>query len=234
VLLVAVDPTAEVTRVDASTGGTGVVPGEVLNLTNWKLQLPVGGPDEVLQPELATFIRDPWFKTRWDGGVQFRARVDGATTPGSSYPRSELRQMAGAQRAAWSLADRHRLRMNVAVTAAPGAKPHVVVAQIHQGEDDILQVLYDGTRKAITYRVDGVTVGSLVNSYRLGQRFDLGIDVDDNRVALSINGTRRARFAHAGSMTAHWKAGAYVLSNPSMGDSPETYGEAVVYSLTAW
>ena len=75
-------------------------------LTDWKVQLPIGAeedPDEVTQPELATYAVDPWFvATDTCDGVRFRAAVDGVTTGGSNYPRSELREMDGSDEAGWS------------------------------------------------------------------------------------------------------------------------------------
>ena len=38
-----------------------------------------------------------------DGAMVFKAGVDGATTSGSKYARTELREMDGADRAAWTL-----------------------------------------------------------------------------------------------------------------------------------
>jgi hypothetical protein len=85
-------------------------PGEVLDLTNWKINLPsgeAGTPTEIKQPELDTYFEDPWFKVNDDcDGVQFRAPVNGNTTPNSRYSRSELREMTdnGTEHAAWSAA----------------------------------------------------------------------------------------------------------------------------------
>src|SRR5690606_10716307 len=72
-------------------------PSELLDLSSWKLQLPTGedeSPDEVTQPDLGGFAADPWFVSNEAcDGVRFRAAVNGVTTSGSDYPRSELREM---------------------------------------------------------------------------------------------------------------------------------------------
>src|SRR5581483_8145976 len=50
---------------------------------------------EVNQPELATFKAPPYFQvTQTCDSVAFRAPVNGITTSGSKYPRSELREMS--------------------------------------------------------------------------------------------------------------------------------------------
>jgi len=65
------------------------VPADLLDLTSWKLTLPedtphAGSPDEIRQPELATFAREPFFMlNEARDGVVFRAPVEGATTSGS-------------------------------------------------------------------------------------------------------------------------------------------------------
>ena len=82
-------------------------PSQVFNLTNWKLTLPIGllkSPAEIKQPELGTYKIDPWFIVAPDGGVRFRAPVNGVTTGGSNYPRSELRYSDSFHRNQWFLA----------------------------------------------------------------------------------------------------------------------------------
>src|SRR5476651_1010739 len=75
------------------------LPSKILNLTNWKITLPFstrpdGIADDIKQPELSTYSNKEYFFTNKKGdGVCFKARVDGATTKGSNFPRSELREM---------------------------------------------------------------------------------------------------------------------------------------------
>src|SRR5262245_39557093 len=75
-----------------------VLPSQVLDLSNWKITLPIGqsgDPTEILQPALNTFVDPNYFYVNAAGnGVVFTAPCGGVTTGGSSYPRSELRQMA--------------------------------------------------------------------------------------------------------------------------------------------
>src|SRR6266540_211103 len=68
------------------------LPSQILDLTNWKLQLPTnaegtftGRYAEVLQPALARYSLAPYFVVRGDA-VQFRAPTNGLTTSGSMYP----------------------------------------------------------------------------------------------------------------------------------------------------
>src|ERR1700754_4217801 len=85
-------------RIHGADGGGCAAPAAVLDLTTWKITLPTGAsgsPTEVKQPALDSFQVAPWFTTADScRAVQFRAPVNGVTTSGSSYPRSELREIA--------------------------------------------------------------------------------------------------------------------------------------------
>lgn len=50
-------------------------------------------PVEIRQPQLQTYEYAPYFWTDGTHGVTFTAPANGATTSGSSNPRSELREM---------------------------------------------------------------------------------------------------------------------------------------------
>ena len=125
-------------------------PAAVLDLTPWKLTLPFnterkGNPDEVLQPELATF-QDPtcFFTSAAGDAIVFRAACGGLGTENSSYPRSELREMQadGKDEISWSTDDSliHLMEAELAITRIPEVKPHVVCAQIHDDEDDVIMI----------------------------------------------------------------------------------------------
>jgi hypothetical protein len=113
-------------------------PAHVLDLSGWKLTQ--GAPQEVTQPNLGHYGSTPWFSSTPNcDGVTFRAPVNGATTSGSHYPRSELREMsADGHQASWrSDVGTHTLVVNEAFTALPKAKPALVGAQIHGSKDDV-------------------------------------------------------------------------------------------------
>src|SRR5262249_13030697 len=116
------------TAPDGPPASTLTYPAQLLNLTNWKLTLPIdtsapGSPDEILQPALATFKIDPYFELNPSStGVLFNAPCGGATTGGSSYPRSELREMSsgGSTAASWSTTSgTHTMVVREAITHLP-------------------------------------------------------------------------------------------------------------------
>jgi poly(beta-D-mannuronate) lyase len=209
------------------------VPADVLDLANWKLTLPVGTgnePTEILSPQLLSFS-DGFFRLDDAGsGVVFTANAGGVTTEGSSYPRCELREMDGDRLASWSnLTGTHTMTLREAITQVPQVKPHVVAAQIHDAEDDIVMVRLEGTHLFVEY-ADGDGEFTLDENYQLGTPFDLRITAAGGRVQVDYNGVRAGDVPIAGSGW-YFKAGTYTQSNPSRGDAPDAAGQVVIYAL---
>lgn len=223
-------------------------PSGGLDLSGWKLTLPVdenGDADgdcearEVLPPQLGRFRMAPWFhEDARSGGILFRADVEGCTTSGSSYPRSELRELtADGSRAAWSATSgRHELVVRQAVTHLPVAKPQVVTAQIHDADDDVVEILADGSGRApgepvrLCYRFEGEQQDTcLDDAYRLGTPYEVTLTVVDGTITIGYEGRTVATERHTGSGN-YFKTGAYTQSNPDRGDAPGAYGEVLVLS----
>ena len=213
-------------------------PGDVLDLADWKLQLPVGEPGavtEIRQPELRTFVLSPYFQLDPTGhAVLFRAPAGGVTTPHSQYPRTELREMAtgGRVNAAWSTTSgAHTMTITLAVNHLPQVKPQVVVGQIHDGTSYVVMIRLEGPRLFVM--MDGRDVGTLDPAYVLGRRFTVRIEASgghirvyhDDLAAPKVDVTRAAS-------TCYFKAGVYTQSNPAHGDAPDAYGEVIIAALT--
>src|SRR5690242_13191892 len=77
------------------------------DLSNWKITLPVSssGSNSGTATEITSLshYESIYFYDAPDKAMVFKAHVDGATTSGSKYARSELREMNGSDRAAWTL-----------------------------------------------------------------------------------------------------------------------------------
>lgn len=253
------------------TGGGGGVPpvsgvtypGQVLNLTPWKITLPLntahsGAPDEIVNPELQTFP-DPaktdslnvqalkYFYLGTDpatsaNAVFFMAPVDGYTTSGSSYPRSELREMLadGSANASWTTTDgkTHTLTWTVAWHNLPKSKPQVVGGQIHDGNSDRIEILCDGIavsgKNTITYRLNGSTQSQhLLENYTLGTYLQMKMVVGSTsgRVQLFCQNMTTPVVTLTGqSWTGcYFKAGCYTQANLTNA----TTGELGRTSITA-
>jgi hypothetical protein len=217
-------------------GSSDGTPARVLDLANWKLTLPIGSSahkaTEVTQPALGTYKNSTYFHLDSTGkGVVFRANAGGATTSGSTYPRSELREMTdgGKKEAGWSSkTGTHVMTVNEAITAVPAAKPHVVAAQIHDGEDDVVMIRLEKNRLFV--EADGDEVGVLDPSYVLGTRFTVELRAASSGIRVTYNGTKTVTYSASGSGY-YFKAGCYTQSNVDKGDKASAYGEVVIYSL---
>jgi len=225
-----------------SEPGPGGLPADALDLSSWKLTLPVGSgededeAEEIKQPDLATFSDDRFFTTTPDGtGVIFRAPAGGATTSGSGYPRSELREMdpGGDSEASWSNASgTHVMTVKQAITKIPPSKAEVVAGQIHDDEDDVVMVRLE--KKRLFVEADGDDVGTLNADYDLGTTFTIAMRATSGGIEIrydtaNIDGGKTVRHDEVGEGY-YFKAGCYTQSN-SDHDDDDAIGEVVVYEL---
>jgi hypothetical protein len=212
-------------------------PAQLLDLSVWKLTLPTGSagsPEEVNEQSLSSYGGSQWFRATPDcDGVAFRAPVDGVTTKGSSYPRSELREMgAGNQAAAWSAdSGTHWLAVTEAFTSLPQGKPELVGAQIHDDKDDVSVFRLEGSKLYIT-NGDNPHYKLVTDAYQLGTVFDAAFLVTNGMVGAYYNGQLVAQISRSFS-NAYFKVGAYTQANCARVSPCDegNYGETVVYSL---
>ncbi len=217
-------------------------------LKAWKVTLPVDSrtddntyADEIKQPTLATYRSLSYFHTNSSNtAVVLRAPVGGATTPGSVFARTELRNMkpyngVKADEYNWT-SGTHVLEINQAYTHLPKLFPKVVGVQIHDPDHEVLMIRLDGRRLYAQVRqLNGTyTEVTFTNSYRLGTRFNAKVIANVNGVFIDYNGVRRASFpGRRASSGASWyfKAGCYLHSKTSAGEAPNEYGEVRIYRL---
>jgi hypothetical protein len=227
----------------APPSGTCSVPGNILDLTNWYLTLPTGtsgSPNTVTQPQLATYSVDPYFLAS-DGctAARFRAPTNGATTSGSSYPRSELREMTsnGTVKASWSTTSgTHRMFIDEAITAVPKGKQHIVAGQIHDASSDVIVIRLEYPKLYID--IGGTDGPTLDANYTLGKRFNFEFVARNGAIEVYYNGgtTPVYKLNHAAS-SLYFKAGAYTQSNCSTESQygatcgASDYGEVKIYGL---
>ncbi len=183
-------------------------PAQNFDLSLWKLTLPVdanGGLSGVaaeVKSIASSYHKAPFFQTGSDGAMVMMAPVTGATTSGSHYPRSELRELTSAgTNAAWTASQGGRLRATLSVNELPvrndGGKGSVVIGQIHGPDDELCRLYYDQgklyfhddksgpdeiERQYILKSASGVEPGIPLNA-----RFDYEIRVADS--ALTVTAT---------------------------------------------
>jgi len=219
-------------------GDAAEPPARVIDLSCWKLTVPYnterkGNPDEIVQPELNTFLDTSCFiATKSKDGVVFRARCDGLTTKNSQYPRSELREMerGGKNEASWGTADGkiHSLVVVQAITQTPAVKKHVVCTQIHDAKNDIMTVRLESSKLFIERGKSGDI--ELNDKYELGTRFKLTIRASGSRVKVWYNDSLKMDW-EVERTGCYFKVGCYTQSNTKKGDRPDSYGEVVIHKL---
>lgn len=214
--------------------------GQVLDLQNWKLTLPVntehnGDPDEIKQPELNTYSDDKYFFVNKNkDAVTFRANVGGETTKGSNFARSELREMVGSEKAAWSSSKgKHTLFIDQRVTHLPDVRKHMVIGQIHDDTKYVIFFRLEDTKLLVS--VNGGQRVVLDPDYTLGKRFSVKFVVENNETKCFYDNVLKYTFSGSFS-DAYFKAGAYVQSSCKgkkmvEGESCDAYGEVEIYDL---
>jgi hypothetical protein len=90
-----------------------------------------------------------------------------------------------------------------------------------------MQIHLSGTQLTVKY-ADGKKKVMLDEDYRLGQRFNVKIESSEGNVKVWYDGQQKADLP-INSPTSYFKAGAYVNSNTSNGESASAVGQVVVY-----
>ena len=118
-------------------------PGGNFDLHHWYLQLPTSGGvltgtggsvDSASTSQLVAGFTNAYFYTAGDGAMTFWVPDDGATTSGSSHPRSELREelSPGDTGVNWTLYGTHIMTGTCVVSNVPSDTMKVCIGQIHE------------------------------------------------------------------------------------------------------
>jgi hypothetical protein len=217
---------------------------QVIDLSIWKLTLPVtlkgdkaGSPSEIPSSELVKGTEyKPYYRLESDNSVAFRAPVTGVTTSGSGNPRSELREMksGGSTPASWGGNDGkwHTMLWEIAWTALPGGKPHVVGGQIHGASDDFSVFRLEGPNLYITSG-DTTHYKLIDNAYTLGRKVQCAFVVGAKKCLAYYNGKLVATLNASKLTKAYFKVGCYTQANKTNAKpvSDDNYGETKVYRV---
>jgi hypothetical protein len=217
-------------------------PKDIINLTNWKLDLPDRDTTTIFSPQLrAGYENNQYFFTACPGpAVVFRAPVGGSTTANSENPRSELREMRsnGTDEAGWNMkSGTHTMTIVQAITSRPrrdDGKNPVVAGQIHDEPDDVTVARLEGPHLVATRddKVSGSGTFILIPNYKLGTYFTLKMVANASGTTYYINGVRKGTIAMVRDGKGNYfKAGAYTQAHSGNGGVPGTYGEVRIKSL---
>ena len=172
-------------------------PGKKYNLANWKLQLPIAttkSVQEIFAPELAGGYTSEYFYTANDGSIAFACPSNGATTPNSNNPRSELREMR--PNGEWSLSGKHELIVECAVINLSPKQKGVIIGQIHGDNNDLnpqLCKMYWGVDNKLTCRIKNDSNPSskqdtnlVLGQYKLSEKITFSISIVDGTITASV------------------------------------------------
>ncbi|WP_158021920.1 polysaccharide lyase family 7 protein [Flammeovirga pacifica] len=235
-------------------------PSDIIpSLTDWKVTLPIDAqgrdnkkvydvdqrvknPLEISDNGMIGFEYRPYFYAK-DGEVFFRAHAAGATTKGSKYPRTELRQRSGNGNLYWSMNEAQYLETELRVTHVPTEKPEVCMTQIHGPDDEPLRVQYH-TRKGV-YIVWNEHNKDYDNAlpYKMGERLKITVAVDKGYITCTIvnldQNKEYKKTWKSMDATGYFKVGCYTQASKFQSqikkgarDEPNSsYGEVAVKSI---
>jgi len=229
-----------------------VAPSGNFDLSNWKITLPVDqggslGGTAIEVKNLSGYKNSKYFYTGPDGAMVFYAPVDGATTKGSSYARSELREMKGSEKAAWKLSEGGFMSATLEVDSAPvreGVGGRLVVGQIH-GQDHELVRLYweNGTVYFVNDRAGAGNSetkftlkdkGGATPDVSLNEKFSYTINAKGSSLEVDVHADGRVYESTTKinsvwqSDTFYFKAGTYLGANETNGSGA---GQTSFYAL---
>lgn len=209
----------------------------MIDLSTWNLTTPATQEHPLISTQqLGNGYRSRYFRQNPDGSLTFWAPVNGSTTAGSSYPRSELRETGRDGKPAFWTYDRASDKLSAVLTVErlPSSEK-LVVGQIHSKDepgsmrDPLLNIRYRkvkgvGRIEAVIRQRPGDKACDshlLLDGVRPGERFGYRVDLDSRgvlQVAASSENGDSAKLSH--KIDSRWKkqqlyfkAGVYVLDN---------------------
>jgi hypothetical protein len=228
-------------------------PSGNFDLSHWALDLPVdsnGGTTGVMAiiapARLAAGYASPWFYTAADGSMAFWCPVNGATSSGSSHPRTELREMLNPQSNSsnWWLESNAVLSATLLVAQVP-ASGQIIVGQVHgdaTANYPVAMICFDYSRSTRLAEVSATFVKTpannsfnkrvLASGIPVGAKFSYEIRVRRGTLSVGVNGNWYSEVLDPSWMShqVYFKAGDYVIDS---GSSATIGGLVRFYALTA-
>jgi len=233
-------------------------PGSNFDLNNWYIQFPTsngiltcsaGSVDSATTTQLIDgYTNAPYFYTGTDGSMVFWAPINGATTSGTTFPRSELRELIATNNTGvnWIPYGTHILNAQCKVLQVPPSTEEVIIGQIHAESGDGLptvKVIYDSGKVHATIKTNSTDDGSdydlpSVNS-GLSNSITYQIEMVNGLVSVVINGTTNSYNIFQSdptytNETQYFKAGDYCQANSCSNPSNAEGAMVAFYALTRY
>jgi len=261
ILLLSLSCNKELVQEIDNNDTSGIYPSDIIpELTKWKLTLPVDAngfdssnatdfehrntnPLEIIGQQLFNFEYQPYFYAE-NNEIIFKAHCAGATTTGSHYPRSELRQLVGGGNNFWKMNDYQFLEVILSVTHTPVERPNVCIVQIHGPEKEPLRVHYDGNKGLyLVWNHDNHIYLKDSLHYQIGQKLKVSVTVNNGYITctlLNIDNNEDYTYKWLSmDTTGYFKTGCYIQSSIFLSEIKDgydneqanAYGEVHLFSL---
>jgi Alginate lyase/Immunoglobulin I-set domain len=221
----------------------GLPPGKNFDLSHWHLTLPDSGASTITPSSLNNgYSNATWFYTGADGAMTFYAPVNGGTTSGSEWPRTELRERINPSTttANWTWRGAHILEAECRVLQQPSTG-ELWFGQIHGYLDNVPALFllhYSNGVVRAQFRTNPVVAGTVflpLTNVALNEPVRYRIEFAEGLLTASVNGAMQrinvvASDAGWTNQNFYFKAGSYCRDNVG----PATEGARVsFYSLQA-
>lgn len=188
------------------------------------------------------YVNNPYYVMNSAGtAAQMQVFMNGGkTSSNTKYPRCEFREYdtgSTSTKASWDGGSGHHvMRYRLKLMHLAPEKCEVVIGQMHDDEDDTLQIRLEAGSASGPYTmrlsVNGDEVDDLKSGISLGQEVAVDIDVDDGDLTVKVDGTTQYTGSPDWGDGQYFKVGAYVQQNSTDQDNPSSeYGRVEIRDL---
>lgn len=210
-------------------GGGAGSPAELLAFGagggDWNLGVGYTSGHVDISPEqlMNGWSEAPYFYVNEAGTkVHFQVRMDGGrTSTNTKYPRCELREYRNGSKASWNgSSGTHMMSGRTTVLHMEDDKPEMVVAQMHDGSDDTLQIRVEGT----TWRasINGTEHSTTLGNFAWGTEVAWEIRVANGTLTIKINGSTKITTDPGYGSGQYFKVGVYPQQNSRDQSNPDS------------
>jgi len=207
-----------------------------IDLSHWKLTLPDSTPPTEISPAnlVGGWTHPEWFTKGSDGELIFSTPTNGGHTLGSSYPRTELRELIDGKsdRVNWKLTGTNILSATCAINKVPPSKK-VIIGQIH-GKDGtslpLFKMVYNAGKLVAEFKKspsDSTDIKLDFGKYSLSKQIKYEIKVVDLTATITVNGKSKTvqLVPEWNPCTFYFKAGCYCIDNVGSKQAKVTFYE---------
>lgn len=208
-------------------GGTAGSPAELLAFEagcgQWNLGVgyPSGHVDISPSQLMNGWSEAPYFYINEAGThVVFRTPMNGGrTSSNTKYPRTELREYRNGSKASWNGGSgTHVMSGRTRILHMEDDKPEYCFAQIHDGDDDTLQLRWEnGTVRA---SINGNEHSTTLGNFSIGTEFSWEIRLQSGTLRIAINGSTKITTDPDYGSGNYFKVGSYPQQNSRDQDNP--------------